>query len=281
QRGLSGPELSWRISVLRRIASEEGTPLSLSLQNAPSDPTVMGAAQDAVRTLTSDGMVATESARNTVIFRAVDDRRAELSFYKNTLMNMVASRALLATALFVARNEDVTSLETVKAFTLNLSRLFKVEFIYRADQGFDEIFAHTLERLERMGLVEHEGDTVRIGRGGHAIEELSFLADLVRDYVESYLLALLTLEDVARAPNGLDKKEFVRAALDNGRLEFHAGRLQTPEALSRTTLENAISWLKDQGFLVEENRRLKAGGLADEAEERQTVVQRLRRCLMR
>ncbi|HLT30073.1 MAG TPA: 1-acyl-sn-glycerol-3-phosphate acyltransferase [Myxococcaceae bacterium] len=281
QRGLSGPELSWRISVLRRIASEEGTPLSLSLQNAPSDPTVMGAVQDAVRTLTSDGMVATESARNTVIFRAVDDRRAELSFYKNTLMNMVASRALLATALFVARNEDVTSLETVKAFTLNLSRLFKVEFIYRADQGFDEIFAHTLERLERMGLVEHEGDTVRIGRGGHAIEELSFLADLVRDYVESYLLALLTLEDVARAPNGLDKKEFVRAALDNGRLEFHAGRLQTPEALSRTTLENAISWLKDQGFLVEENRRLKAGGLADEAEERQTVVQRLRRCLMR
>src|SRR5690606_25143170 len=126
-------------------------------------------------------------------------------------------------------------------------RLFKVEFIYRADQSFHEIFAGTLERLERMGLVEHEEDTVRIGRRGDAVEELAVLADLVRDYVESYLLALLTLEDVARAPNGLDKKEFVRAALDTGRFEFHAGRLQTPEALSRTSLENAITWLKTQG----------------------------------
>src|SRR5690606_29818340 len=98
------------------------------------------------------------------------------------------------------------ALDTVKDFTLNLSRLFKVEFIYRADQSFDEIFAQTLDRLERMGLVEHEGDVVRIGRSKHALEELGFIADLVRDYVESYLLALLTLEDVARSPNGLDRK---------------------------------------------------------------------------
>jgi len=278
QRGASARDLSWRIMILRRIAEEEGNPLSLSLRNAPSDPTVMGSIQDAIRSLTSDGMVATETIRDEVIFRAVDERRAELSFYKNTLMNMVAGRALLATTVLSSETGDH---DEIKAATLRLSRLLKVEFIYRSDAGFDTIFAETIERLERMGLIEHEAGRICVGRGAHAREELGFVADLLRDYLESYLLAVLTLSDVERAPNGLDKKEFVKAALENGRIEFHAGRLQTPESLSRTTLENAIVFLRDQDILEERNRRLYIGGHLGAQGEREEIIARLRRHLRR
>ena len=41
----------------------------------------------------------------------------------------------------------------MKARALFLSRLFKVEFIYRVGASFDTIFAETVEKLVRMGLL--------------------------------------------------------------------------------------------------------------------------------
>ena len=49
----------------------------------------------------------------------------------------------------------------------------------------------------RLGLVIHDGDTLSWLPRPHARPELEFLADLLRDYLEAYLLAALTLKDVA------------------------------------------------------------------------------------
>src|SRR5205085_1540124 len=57
RRGISSREVADRVSLLREVAAEEAAPLSHSLANSPSDPTVMGAIQEAMRTLASDGMV--------------------------------------------------------------------------------------------------------------------------------------------------------------------------------------------------------------------------------
>jgi len=86
---------------------------------------------------------------------------------------------------------------------------------------------------------------------------VQFLADLIGDYLESYLLAARQVPLIP--PEGQDKKEFLKRALENGRVDFLAGELVTSEALSRTNLENALAWLIDQQHLAEENRQLKPG----------------------
>ncbi|RKG71337.1 glycerol-3-phosphate acyltransferase [Corallococcus sp. CA054B] len=262
RRGLTQRELTDRISLLRRIASEDGARLSKELANAPSNPETLGPIQDAMREFISDEMVRTQEARGEVSYQVEDSRRPEMSFYKNTLMNLVAARSLVANALLAGTPAPYDS---VKARALFLSRLFKVEFIYRVGASFDTIFAECVERLVRMGLVIHDGDTLTRAPEAHAQPDLEFLADLLRDFLEAYLLAAMTLPDVA-AGVATDRKTFVKLALETGRGEYNAGRITAAESLAKTTLENAVEYLLDQRILVEEDKKLRLGDPASAAE---------------
>jgi glycerol-3-phosphate O-acyltransferase len=115
-----------------------------------------------------------------------------------------------------------------------------------------------------MGLLS-SGE--QIAAAPEAKGSLEFLADLTRDYFETYWLAALTLQDVARA-GALDRKAFIRAALENGRAEFLSGAIGAAEALSKTTLENGLAWLLDQGYLVEKEKKLSLGTAAPDLSER-------------
>jgi glycerol-3-phosphate O-acyltransferase len=275
RRGMTLRELTDRITILRRIAEEENAPLSKTMANSPSNPETMGPIQDAMRTFCSDGMVRTQKARGDVIYQAEDNRRAELSFYKNTLMNLVAARSLVANALLVGAP---ASFDEVKARALWLSRLFKVEFIYRVGASFDTIFAEVVERLVRMGLVIHEGDTLSVAPEPHARPELEFLSDLLRDYLEAYLIAAQTLQEVATGA-AQDRKSFVKLALELGRAEYLSGRITAAESLAKVTLENAVTYMLDQRYLVEEDKKLKLGPTAPDAEAAKRFAEEIRRYL--
>jgi glycerol-3-phosphate O-acyltransferase len=278
RRGLTQRELADRISVLRRIALEDGSPLSVELRNAPSNPETMGPIQDAMRTFISDEMVRTQEARGEVIYQVEDARRPEMSFYKNTLMNLVAARSLVATALLASGSP--APYDAVKNRALFLSRLFKVEFIYRVGLTFDTIFAETVERLVRMGLVMHEGDTLTLAPEPHARPELEFLADLLRDYLEAYLLAAMTLEDVATGV-ATDRKAFIKLALETGRAEYHAGRITAAESLAKVTLENAVAYLLDQKYLVEKDKKLEVATTEQSERHRKQLADDIREYLKR
>jgi glycerol-3-phosphate O-acyltransferase len=119
------------------------------------------------------------------------------------------------------------------------------------------------------GLLEVVQDSLRPASAA-ALPTLEFLADLLRDYLQSYLVATLTLEDMAKG-GPMDRKAFVRAALETGRLELLSGRLDAAEALSRTTLENALAYLLDQGLLEERERKLYLGPEVATAEQREAL----------
>ena len=277
RRGITAAELAQRIGVLRGIAEEQGVPLSPLLRNAPNDPLVIGPIREAIRTFRDDGLIATEAAKGEEIYSAQDTRRTELSFYKNTLMNLVAPRALVASALLAS--PDANRAEQVKERALFLSRLFKVEFIYRVGASFDAIFAETVEALVRQGLLRSEGERIVIAPEPHCRPEMEFLADLLRDFLETYLIAALALKDLEAAP--LDKKSFVKAALETGRAEFLSGRIGTAESLSRPTLENAVAYFLDQKILVEQDKKLTFGPAAQSSEQRERLVVDLRTYLNR
>jgi glycerol-3-phosphate O-acyltransferase len=136
-----------------------------------------------------------------------------------------------------------------------LSRLFKFEFIYRVDATFDVIFSETMERLSQAGLVVRTGQSVAVAPESHARPNLQFLADLLRDFIESYYLVALAMADLVKRP--LERSAFVRDALETGRAEFLAGRIGASESLSRSNIENAIAYFVDQQILVEEKKMLR------------------------
>ncbi|MFL5318325.1 MAG: glycerol-3-phosphate acyltransferase, partial [Myxococcaceae bacterium] len=274
RRGLDSFEFTERVVFLRQIAAEDGAKLSKQMEDAPSDPTVLGPMQDAMRTFIDDEMVSAQEVRDEFIYRAEDSRRAELSFYKNTLMNLVVGRSLVANALLF--DLGLATVDSVKQRALFLSRLFKLEFIYRTGATFDVIFEDMLEKLVRGGLITRPDDQIiSVAPEAHARPHLEFLADLLRDYLEAYLLAAMTLEDVA-AGAVTDKKTFVKVALETGRVEFLAGRISAAESLSRTTIENALAYLLDQKLLVEKDKKLELGAAMKDGKARSELAGEIR-----
>ena len=129
----------------------------------------------------------------------------------------------------------------MKERTRWLSRLFKLEFMYRVGASFDDLFAETATFLERLGAIERDGEGLRAGRER---ETLDFLADLLRPYLEAYRF---TAEALAAAPGGpVDRRALVKAALEHGRASWAAGRVVLRESVSKATVENAAEWLEQQ-----------------------------------
>jgi glycerol-3-phosphate O-acyltransferase len=275
-RGLPASILGARIATLRSLLLEDGASLSTGLAEAPTDPTVPGPVRDAVLGFVEDKLVRTDQAKGETVYLPVDERRVQLAYYKNTILNLVAPRALVACAAL--RGVLGAFEDSVRTKALFLSRLFKLEFIYRVGTPFEVIFAETVDRLVGDGLLQRR-DGALVPPEATARGVLEFLADVVRDYLQSYLLAGLTLEDLATGP--MDRKSFLRAALETGRMEFLQGRIDAAEAISRTTLENALAWLLDQELVAERERKLVLGPAAERPEQRDAFRAELRAYLGR
>ena len=86
---------------------------------------------------------------------------------------------------------------------------------------------------------------------------VQFLSELIRDLLESYLLAARTAADVGA--EGTDRKDFLKRLLDAGRADFLAGTITASEALSKTTLDNAVQFLVEQHYVMDKEKRLTPG----------------------
>jgi glycerol-3-phosphate O-acyltransferase len=259
RRGLPASEVARRVELLRYMAAEGGARFGRDLAGAPSDPRQPGPVADALRRLALGGVVRVEVAAGDTLYLVPDEKRPVLDYHRNAVIHRYVAPALLAAA--VRASGPSADLSRVREETRWLSRLLKLEFMYRVGATLDEILEENLAFLARVGAVERDGDTLRAGAQGDA---LAFLAEFTRAYLEAYRLAVETLLAVSDAPRqrggGPDRRALVRDALERGRAEFLAGRIVLRESLSKATVENAFEWLVGQGLAEESGGSVRAPG---------------------
>jgi glycerol-3-phosphate O-acyltransferase len=253
RRGIAAPEVARRVELLRYIAAEGGARLARGLGGAPSDPLAPGPIADAVRRLEAGALVRVSVAAGDTIYQVPDEKRPVLDYHRNAVIHRYVAPALVAAA---ARAAGVDAPEAeVRERALWLSRLLKLEFMYRVGATFDEIFEQNLDFLVRIRALVREADRVRPGTDAAT---LGFLAELVRPYLEAYWLAAVTALDVVPAAQGgaVDRKALLAASMEHGRAAFLAGAIALRESVSKAPLENALEWFVSQGLLSEEKGAL-------------------------
>ncbi len=262
RRGLTAADVARRVELLRYVGAEGGARFARDLAGAPSDPRAAGPIRDAVRRLAAGGLLRVDEAAGDTIYQVVDEKRPVLDYHRNAVIHRYVAPALVAAAARTAGPGAPAS--AVRERALWLSRLFKLEFMYRVGSTFDAIFEEYAAFLARLGALARDGDRLAPGPEPWT---LAFLAEFLRAYLEAYRLTA----DTALALLGggaLDRRALVREALERGRASFLSGGLALRESLSKATVENAVEWLVAQGVLAEDGDRL---ALRDAAALREIV----------
>ncbi len=244
RRGVSSEAVSRRVELLRYVARDSGARFASGLAGASSDPCAPGPVADAVATLVKKGLVRLEKAAGQIIYQVPDDKRPQLDISRNNVIHRFVAPSLIAAAL--RASGEPAPLSAVRDRARWLSRLFKLEFMYRVGATFETIFSENVAFLERLGIVSQAGDALRAGA---ARDMLDFVADLTRPYLETYRLAAETLQAAAKDGAPMDRRSLIKDALERGRAAFFSGRIALRESISKATLENAAEWFSQQGAL--------------------------------
>ena len=180
-------------------------------------------------------------------YSAPEERRQELSFYRNTIVHHFVPEGLLACAFLGFKRAEV-GLEVLMDKTLFLSRLFKYEWIYGERAAFEQVFLRTLAYLERRGWLRHDqaAGAVLLPHATARVE-LEYFRGLVLSFLEAYTVMAAVLEglsDDSRA--GAD---LVDEALRRGRNDYLRGRILYYESLVKPTFQNALRLFRDWGVI--------------------------------
>jgi glycerol-3-phosphate O-acyltransferase len=175
-------------------------------------------------------------------------KRLSLDTSKNVILHFFVERALVALAVLALPDP---TLDLVRERVRALSRLFKVEFRFRADQPFEAIFEATVRGMVEAGELDATGGRLQPGAGRPGAtgrETLECYSSLLASFVEGYQVAARALGHLEKGRLG--EKELVKKGLSVGRDLLADGTIERPEAVSKPMIQNALQAFVDHGYLL-------------------------------
>lgn len=192
-----------------------------------------------------------------VIYLVPDDQRLMLDIARGAIVHFFVDRALISVALLSPEpsssppaSKGGASIAEVGERVRSLSRLFKVEFMFRTDAPYEAIFTETLGDMVSTGELTLEDGFVGFGPGHGGLDGrgwISFYASVVRSYLEGYRIAARAARVLVGG--SMAERELADRALRIGEQMFLGGEIDRSEAVSRPIIENALKAFVDQGYL--------------------------------
>jgi glycerol-3-phosphate O-acyltransferase len=213
------------------------------------------------------------------VYTVPETARRSLDYSKNVLVHFFVARALVATSLLSAAPEDNDGqagrpVALMEERVRVLSRLFKHEFLFRADAGYEQIFAETVDDMVAAGeLVRLPAERLAEAEGDDARKTVMVYAQIVKPYLEGYLVAARGLSSLLKGP--LVVKDLTKRSLTAGEKMYLGGEISRREAVNRDLFENAFSAFVDQGYVAREDGKLALTESYGSAEMLRTVERRI------
>lgn len=189
-------------------------------------------------------------------YRVPERKRIELDTSKNHIVHFFVERGLVALAVLHRPGVPV-DMPTVRERVQSLSKLFKHEFRFRADKGFDEIFDATIATMIADGeLRTTSGGRLDIGAGREDWPGEVWLrtySSILRNFLEGYRVAARGLSVLLKGP--ITEKELIKRTLSIGNRMFLSSDVELRESISKPLVQNALVAFREEGYIrVKEGR---------------------------
>ncbi|CAB5170961.1 unnamed protein product [Rhizophagus irregularis] len=205
------------------------------------------------------------------------EKRFELSFYRNQVMHLFVSEAIVSAAMYTkikqggAKSTQRLHISTLLDEVTFLSQLLKVEFVYQP--GEIEInLENTIKGLINDQVMKLEGEYVLLSDRERAIgrENYDFYCFLIWPFIETYWLAAISLFSMTPTNSPQPTTTIVNKATSKkpvpiiwfneqdfhnkcqifGKTLYYQGDLSYFEAINKETLKNAFIRLEEVGLIM-------------------------------
>lgn len=246
-RGVSRHELRARCDLLLATLERRGARLQRGLRGAQGG-TSAHAIDDAIALFSSAKWLQVEGeGEDDAVYVVPDEGRTSIDLSKNVIIHFFVPYGLIAASLLIPPGRSAT-IRTLRDRVQHLSRLFKYEFMFRADASYEQIFDETLRGLVAEGSLRVVGEDVTLADGEAARLRITLYASSIASFLEGYRIAARALQALVKGP--LTQKELVKKAIATGKRMFLSDEIARREAIQRPVLENAIASFLDQGVLA-------------------------------
>ena len=254
-RGVSRSDLRRRCDLLLGTLERMDARMQRGLRGTDGG-TASRALDDAVALFSSAKWLQIEgdgtNADDEVVYVVPDDGRSSIDLSKNVIIHFFVPFGLIAASLLIPPNKSVP-VRTLRDRVQFLSRLFKYEFMFRADASYEQIFDETLADLVGEGSLVVVNDEVRIVATEDARLKVSLYASSIASFLEGYRIAARSLATLTKGP--ATQKELVKKAIAAGKRMFLSGEIARREAIQRPVIENAFASFLDQGILAKSHEK--------------------------
>ncbi|CAI2170937.1 2421_t:CDS:10 [Funneliformis geosporum] len=194
------------------------------------------------------------------------EKRFELSFYRNQVMHLFVSEAIISAAMYTkikqggAKSTQRLHMSTLLDEVTFLSQLLKVEFVYQPVNLQDD---QVMELVDSYVLLSDKERA--IGR-----ENYDFYCFLIWPFIETYWLAaislfsmtptisLTTTNTATKDPvpiTWFNERDFHNKCQLFGKTLYYQGDLSYFEAINKETLKNAFIRLEEVGLIMVKRSR--------------------------
>lgn len=185
-------------------------------------------------------------------FSVPEKERAQLAYYKNTILHVFLYDALLSMALLEKPGsfDQQTLLTRVEELGALLRHEFAIERGDELRRLLEPLIESYVERhwLRRMSATSDDSEPEQVHLQVTApASALEFFRNMTITFVEAYALVFRELPELEE--RWMPEPEFIEHAMLACRASYHEGRVRFLESLAKPSFENAVRLLLEEGVL--------------------------------
>jgi len=232
---------AWRrVYVDWRDTAEMQRP-GLPTLEAPRITAIDGLIEEVLGVFAREGAVKVSGEGFDSVISVVERHRAWLEYYKNGIVHFFLPQAIVATAVESLAAADRMDEQELHRRTRDLTRLFRLEFVYDKTVSMLESRSRTVDFFVDEGLLVRVSDGIQVNR--MRMDEINWYSEILRPFVDSYrVLATVVMKAPARA----DRDEIIAQAMKDGRRAWEIGEVDKVESVSPVIFKNAYKLMQDE-----------------------------------
>ncbi len=173
-------------------------------------------------------------------YTVAENRRPLLEYYKNNAMGFFIPEAFTALSILAQEAFEFSATDLHTSYKA-LQDLFKNEFHYDVDLPPEHFVRKSLKMfIDDTMIIPHAALPDRYNITAAGFKKLGYLASLLRNFFESYLIALRVFS--RESMEGLGRKERAKKFRSMGAAMYKSGEVVLKESLSKVNFDNACDY---------------------------------------